>query len=1073
MSNISFSSGYGEYVSAEFFGPSSFELKSNNFPIFSREFISNSPNFVNLIEDTFLFTTHNFVTGEELKYTYQFDELNLPIKISPTVISGITTDILPETLYAIKIDFSTIRVAATKEDALLEIPIYLDLTNYGVGLHVISSKNQNKNSIITINNVIQDPIISVAVTTHTLESINDQNLSVLVDNPNILKGGDLIKIDDEFLRVLSVGVGSDNNIFIERSILGSVPESHTSNSTIVKVKGSYNIVDNFIYFTESPYGNIFDLESGLKNGSTFSGRVFLRSGIKNSEIGPYDTNFILDDISEEFTGVKDFFTLKENFNNVSGISTDNAIITINDVFQPPSRLTGNIINGAYVLTENSGISSITFTGNSSFAKYDVNLSELPRGGILFSVGSTEGFGYQPLISAGGTAIVSTAGTIQSISIGYSGSGYRAGIQTVSVGVGYSDVSNFDIEIVGTANILNGIITSVNIINPGSGYTFTNPPNVYFDPPLSYSNIPLIYSSESSGIGTEATIDIVVGQGSSIIDFNLSKLGYSYEKGDILTVQIGGQTGIPTDNSLPFKEFKIFVEEIYNDNASIRTIGQLIVFDPIDSLFNGQRKSFPLRINGEQTAVLAKVGSDINVENSMLIFIDNILQVPGEAYSFSGGSILNFVEPPRFGSTSTILFYAGTEGVDTKFVDILETVKPGDTVQIFDNFNKDKDQNPRTVNDITSVDVVKTNLYDKQGISIDNEIRPIKWCPQNVDKFIAGSGSTTTNIVSKDRVIYEPLIYPTCYVIAGIGSTSDQIFVDNAKTFFDNFNESPVTNDISIVSQEFQIPALLSAVVSIAGTIESVSILNPGFGYKFTPSISVSSPTGIGTTAVISANINSNGSISSISIVNAGYGYANTSDVQIIVEQPRQVIEFAEEVSYEGDFGIIVGVGTTSISSIDALTLDLYVPQNSFLRNTQINNVGSAITGPSGIATGYYFYVNNTNIGNSIISLNTSNQTIGIGTTFFDNVYQVYSSKIKQKIIAGIGTTFVNEVMVKVQENSSFAGISQTSYYGDYSWGRIYNITKSGISSFVSYAPGITTSTIIQRQNPLKYLNYLT
>jgi hypothetical protein len=1072
MSNISFSSGYGEYVSGEFLGGVAFELRSNNFPIFSREFRSNSPNFVNLTDDTFTFTNHNFITGEELIYDYKLDTSNTPIRISPTVISGITTNILPETLYAIKIDFSTIQVAATKEDALLETPIYLNLTNYGTGPHKISSKNPNKNTLITINNVIQDPIVSTAITTFTVESIDESDLSVLVDDPTILKGGDLIKIDNEFLRVLSVGIGSENNVFLERPVLGSESELHASNSTIIKVKGNYNIVDNFIYFTASPYGNIFDLESGLENGSTFSGRVFFRSGIKNDDIGPYDKNFIFDDISPEFTGVKEFFTLKENFSDVTGISTDNAIITINDVFQPPSRLTGNIINGAYVLTENSGISSITFTGNTVFPKYDVNISEFPRGGVLFSVGSTEGFGYQPLISAGGTAIVSTAGTIQSISIGYSGSGYRAGIQTVNVGVGYSDVIDFDIEIIGTASVSDGKIISVNITNPGTGYTQTNPPEVYFDFPLSYSNIPLIYSSESSGIGTEATIDIVVGQGSSVIDFDLSKLGYSYKNGDILTVQVGGQSGIPTDTSLPFEEFKIFVDDIYEDDSSIRTIGQLIVFDPIDALFDGQRKSFPLRLNGQQTAVLAKIGSDINVRNSMLIFIDTVLQVPEEAYNFEGGSIITLNDAPRSGSTSTILFYAGTEGVDTKLVDVLETVKPGDTLKIFDNFVRFKDQNPRTVNEITSVDVTRTNLYDKQGISINDEVRPVKWCPQNVDKFIAGSGSTVTNVVAKDRVIYEPLIYPTAFAIAGVGTTSDQIFVDNVKTFFDNANESPVVNDIIIVSQKVQVGALLSATVSVAGTIQSIEILNSGLGYNSTPQVSISPPIGVGTTARASATINSNGSISSINITNSGTGYTNTSDVYVIVEEPRQIIEFAEDVSYEGDFGFIVGVGTTSISTIDALTFELYIPQDSFLRDTSINNVGSAITGPSDISNGYYFYVNNTNIGNSIISLNTANQTIGVGTTFFDNVYQVHSSKIKQKNISGIGITFVNEVTVKVQDNSSFVGISQTAFYGEYSWGRIYNVSKSGIATFAAYSPGITTSTIIQRRNPLKYLNYL-
>lgn len=106
------------------------------------------------------------------------------------------------------------------------------------------------------------------------------------------------------------------------------------------------------------------------------------------------------------------------------------------------------------------------------------------------------------------------------------------------------------------------------------------------------------------------------------------------------------------------------------------------------------------------------------------------------------------------------------------------------------------------------------------------------------------------------------------------------------------------------------------------------------------------------------------------------------------------------------------------------------------------------------------------------SLDSSNNVIGIGTTFIDNVYQVNSWKIEQRNVAGVGNTFVNRVTVKVQNNSSLVGISQTSYYGDFSWGRIYNVSKSGISSFAAYSPGITTSTIVQRNNPLKFVNYL-
>ena len=1072
MSNISFSSGYGEFTSGEFFGSAAFELRSNDFQIFSREFPSNSISFINLTEDYLIFTAHNFVTGEELIYEYETEETNLPITITPTIISGISTNILPKTVYAVRLDSSKIQLAASKEKALLKEPEILNLANYGKGIHKISSKNPNKNTLITINNVIQDPIISTAVTTHITESITNTDSSVIVNDASFLNGGDILKINEEIFKILSIGIGTDNNIFFERELLGTNASSHNEGSVITKLKGNYNIIENFIYFTQSPYGNIFDSESGLTNGSSFSGRVFLRSGLIDTEMGPYDNNFIFDDISQDFDGRKTDFTLTVDNENKTGFSTDNAIITINDVFQPPSRLTGNVINGAYVLSEASGISSITFTGNLNYPEYDINISELPRGGILFSVGSSEGFGYQPLISAGATAIVSTAGTIQSVSIGYSGSGYRSGIQTVNVGVAVSNIVDYSIEIIGNAVVSNGNIIDVVITNSGSGYTSTEPPTVIFDPPLSYDKIPLTYSDESSGFGAGATIDIVVGQGSSIIDFKLSNLGFSYEKGEILTVQVGGATGIPTDSSAEFREFKILVDEVYNDDSSIRTIGRLIVFDPVDFLFNGQRTSFPLRLNGEQTAILAKIGSDLKVENSILVFIDNVLQVPGEAYTFNGGSILTLSQPPRTGSKSTILFYAGTEEVDIKNATVLETIKKGDTVRIFDNFDRFTDQNQRTVTDIVSVDVIKTNLYGKQGISIDDQIRPLKWCPQNVDKIITGSGSTVSSVVAKDRIIYEPLIYPTAYLIKDIQPADTEIFVDNVKTFFDNANESPVTNDINIISNKLQIQATLSATVSIAGTISSLIIENSGFGYNTSPQISVAPPVGVGTTARITATIDSNGSINVVTLTNPGTGYTITSPPNIIVESPRQKIEIIEEVAYEGDFGIISGIGTTTISGSSALILDLFIPIDSFIRDNVVNNVGSALTGISGISTGYYFYVSNSNIGNSITSLDNSNSTIGIGTTFIDNVYEVFSYSIKQKPVLGVGSTFVNEVIVKVDNNDSLTGIGGSGYYGDYSWGRIFNVSTLGINTFKAYSPGISTSTIIQRNNPLKFINYL-
>ena len=66
--------------------------------------------------------------------------------------------------------------------------------------------------------------------------------------------------------------------------------------------------------------------------------------------------------------------------------------------------------------------------------------------------------------------------------------------------------------------------SIAITNPGTGYTSTNPPEVVIDT-LNFTNIPLIYSDETTtGVGTEAVVDIVVGQG-SVIDFVVTRSGY--------------------------------------------------------------------------------------------------------------------------------------------------------------------------------------------------------------------------------------------------------------------------------------------------------------------------------------------------------------------------------------------------------------------------------------------------------------------------------------------------------------------------------------------------------------------
>ena len=218
---------------------------------------------------------------------------------------------------------------------------------------------------------------------------------------------------------------------------------------------------------------------------------------------------MFDGLSNQFTGIAKTFTLQSDGQDVAGFSTNNGVLLVNGVFQGPQG--AQAITQDYTLGESAGITSVTFTGTATSAAYDVNNANIPVGGVIVSVCSSEGFGLQPLVAAGGTAVVSAAGTISSISIGNTGSGYRIGIQTVvNVGVQTSSTGTPNIEFIGTASVSNGHIIGVAITNPGAGYTSSNPPAVVFDDPLSYNDLDLHYSSTSSpGIGTQAKVDIVV------------------------------------------------------------------------------------------------------------------------------------------------------------------------------------------------------------------------------------------------------------------------------------------------------------------------------------------------------------------------------------------------------------------------------------------------------------------------------------------------------------------------------------------------------------------------------------
>ena len=179
--------------------------------------------------------------------------------------------------------------------------------------------------------------------------------------------------------------------------------------------------------------------------------------------------------------------------------------------------------------------------------------------------------------------MSAAGTVESVSIGNSGSGYILGLQT---NILVRARGSSGIVTIGKANVSAGLVTSVTITNGGgSGFSSATPPTLEFEKPLNYENMRLVGSS--TGIG--ASVSVRVGAASSIISFEITNFGYNYRIGDVLTIEEGGRAGILTDANKVVQDFELTVLDTFNDSFAGFTFGELEKLISFERLFDGDRK----------------------------------------------------------------------------------------------------------------------------------------------------------------------------------------------------------------------------------------------------------------------------------------------------------------------------------------------------------------------------------------------------------------------------------------------------------------------------------------------------
>ena len=1023
LNNATVETGAGVYFGTENDTKKQFELTHKNLPIFRKVFNPSAVGVVSITDNSIKVPQNFFVTGEEVDYTAA-DRFVLPqpIGIAATIISGIgLTDKLPSTVYIVKVNDIEVKVAASASEALSVPPSVLDITSVGIGsIHRFDSRKQNTKGLITLDNMIQSPVTITAVSVGLAVTIQPTTDRITLSGITSIFAGDIIKINDEIMTVATVGVGSTNVIIVNRPSMGTGLGTHFSGAIVRKLTGNYNIVNNQINFIDAPYGpnpigtttsgpNETDW-SGISTHSSFSGRIFTRTSEPNSDIEPYTHNVIFDDISENFNGITTAFRLKSENVDVTNIAQDNAIVLIRDIYQEPRRSDGTVrIVGDYELVEGSGITTAIFQETNLGINYDNNRNNIPRGGIIVSAGTSQSRGYQPLIGAGATAIINAFGSITLISIGNTGSGYRELVQKQILVSAYNPVTGTS-STIGVATAFDGHIIGFRLDSPGTAYTTTNPPTISIDFPIGYSDIPLVYSQDypnNTGVGTGLVVNLVVGAGSTVIDFNIINYGFGYKQGDVLTISRTGIGSIPRNSGIGHTEFTLTVEKTYKDEFNAWALGNFLPLDNISQFFDGFRTEFPIAVNGARTSIRARKGSQIDVQACLLVFINDVLQVPGKGYIFSGGSTIAFTEAPKGkdldaswgGDTVKIVFYRGSKDIDVQLIDILETIKPGDTVELYDD-NLIYNEDSRLVTEILATDTLQTNVYPGPGITTNLSYeRALQWCRQTEDKIINGQP------VAKDREIYKSLVNPVSSIIQNVSVGATTIYVESVKSFFDSTKENVsgrILNTIEIIDQDSVCAAAATAVVSNIGTITSIILTDPvtgiatttagGAKYRSAPDVTLSLPIGVGTTgrAAAVANI-SNGIVTSFTITNSGFGYTNTSIPLVMISEPDSHKEEVVAKGYSGDFGIIVGIATTSIvglatTSVKGLVLNLDIPENSFLRD--VTYVGTAIT-ETRIEVGDYFTINSSNLGFGVTSLHYSNgSVISYASTFFDGIYQV-------------------------------------------------------------------------------------
>ena len=617
--------------------------------------------------------------------------------------------------------------------------------------------------------------------------------------------------------------------------------------------------------------------------------------------------------------------------------------------------------------------------------------------------------------------------------------------------------------------------ALDLIIKNAGGKYVNPELECPDPV--YENVPVVGISRlgiglTTDTGNNLLMNLAVGAAKTsvgiarsmfeISEFDIARPGHSFKIGDKFKPK-----GLVVDKRLekPIQEFELEVIETFSDFFSAWQFGELDFIDSIELMQTGSRRRFPLFFNGQLLSFEkdeeSALSEQIDLNAVLLIFVNGVLQTPNVSYQFEGGTTFTFTEAPTASDKVDVFFYKGEEGVDIEIVDVNETIKIGDSIQLIKHPDfldpnvepfTESQETERIVKSILGSDLVETTVYTGVGIT-EFYAKPLDWTKQKSDLFVKG------DLISKAREQLEPQIYPTAKVIASVASTTgttteeyDGIFVDDAEAFFyeeaplhlkaeDRYGVSIESVDALLLPPANFVGAAITAIVSNRGDIESLVINEAGSGYvgaAITLSIAAPVGVGIGTTernkyavvgistfAEATATV-TDGQITGTTITNIGLGYTHSNPPQVVIPDAYYGSEKILEIkNVQGFAGIITGISISAGTNghplalrfafrADKPTTDLKAGHYVYISDTPFT-VGGAKTDAKYLPFNDGSIQPNNNRftagigGDPTISVgNNDNEIIAIGSGFMDNIYKVseiaYTAGENGEIVCNIKNT---------------------------------------------------------------------